>query len=501
MPPDTEIKNSRAWFKDPDSDPSKTMRKDESGLFGWTVLILIFIGIAIACWIGSFYIFSHPETPLSHQILSRLKKIEPPKRFELTAAPRGEFLHAPQILERYSAMKPRQLARTNETLLRNYIRNYKPAEGLVPYVIGTFNILDSFELTGDDFFPSGVVALAQSKENPKLIIEQIFCADKRVIPTLHRTLLTGLDIDLKRENELAAVINVERLKGDRIKLTTVSILYPSYESATTEGTFTLDPPEDLNVQAGLPVVNLTRQSEADAKYDHYRRKAHLAEKNTEPLPDQAPSAKPRLMRVEKPLAVNEPAPTLARAPEPVATPIPMLLASAAPAAQNPDVHPAIPVVPLASPSPSPLASPSPTPSPSPSASPSPEVHKAIAAAGAKNWPVYEPSRMPRGRLVTPNDMTEIAKKGTGGERIYLQGNFNVTAAGGDRAVLRPPQRAIGFGARNDNVRIIVQYPNGMSAPAEGSSIARDATRPFQIMDVRESPGGQINVYVREVTKP
>jgi hypothetical protein len=105
----------------------------------------------------------------------------------------------------------------------------------------------------------------------------------------------------------------------------------------------------------------------------------------------------------------------------------------------------------------------------------------------------------RGRLVGTADIADIARKGTGGERIYLEGNFNVTAAGNDRAVLRAPQR--GFGPRTDNIRIIVQYPNGMSAPAEGSSVARDGRRPFQIMDVKESPGGQVNVYVREVTKP
>ena len=81
----------------------------------------------------------------------------------------------------------------------------------------------------------------------------------------------------------------------------------------------------------------------------------------------------------------------------------------------------------------------------------------------------------------------------------MQGNFNVTASGGDRAVMRAPQR--GFGARTDNIRIIVQYPGGMSAPADGSAVSRDSRRPFQIMDVKESTGGQINVYVREVTKP
>ena len=107
--------------------------------------------------------------------------------------------------------------------------------------------------------------------------------------------------------------------------------------------------------------------------------------------------------------------------------------------------------------------------------------------------------MPRGRLVAPSDLADIAKKGTGGERIYLQGSFNVTATGTDRAVMRAPQR--GFGARTDNIRIIVQYPNGMTAPADGSAVSRDSRRPFQVMDVKESPGGQVNVYVREVTKP
>ncbi|MFM8717650.1 MAG: hypothetical protein ACKOF3_12850, partial [Spartobacteria bacterium] len=236
MPLDPETKNGRAWFKDSDSDSSKSTRKDEGGLFGWTILILIFIAIAITCWIGSFYIFGHPEKPFSHEVLTKLKKIEPPKRFELTEAPRGEFLRAPQILERYGKMKPRQLERTNEILIRNYIRNYKPADGLVPYVLGTFNILDSFELTSNDYFPSGVAALAVSKDDPRLLIEQIFSSGKRVSPTLHRTLLTGLDIDLKRENELAAIIHIERLKDGRLKLTTVSIMYPSYESASSDGT-------------------------------------------------------------------------------------------------------------------------------------------------------------------------------------------------------------------------------------------------------------------------
>jgi hypothetical protein len=49
--------------------------------------------------------------------------------------------------------------------------------------------------------------------------------------------------------------------------------------------------------------------------------------------------------------------------------------------------------------------------------------------------------------------------------------------------------------------VIVQYPDGMKAPGDGSNVARDARRPFQVMEVKESTSGQINVYVREVTSP
>jgi hypothetical protein len=323
--------------------------------------------------------------------------------------------------------------------------------------------------------------LAVSKDDPRLLIEQIFSSGKPVIPTLHRTLLTGLDIDMKRENELAAIIHIERLKDGRLKLTTVSIMYPSYESVASDGTFTLEPPTMLNVSAGLPVVDATRQNEADAKYEHFRKKARLtATKKQEPKPEDAAAAQARLMRVEKPIPIFTPEPT------PAATPA--LLASALP---NPS--------PAEIPSPTPALSATPSPSATPTPSPTPEAPKAIAAAGSKNWPLYEPGRMPRGRLVAPGELSDIAKKGTGGERIYLQGSFNVTAAGGDRAVMRAPQR--GFGSRTDNIRIIVQYPNGMTAPADGSAVSRDSRRPFQVMEVKESPGGQINVYVREVTKP
>jgi len=73
-------------------------------LFGWTVFILLCAALRSPVWIGTFYVFNHPEQPFNYQILTKLHKLESPKRFELTAAPAGEFLGADKLLEKYGAM-------------------------------------------------------------------------------------------------------------------------------------------------------------------------------------------------------------------------------------------------------------------------------------------------------------------------------------------------------------------------------------------------------------
>src|ERR1700745_469776 len=72
--------------------------------FAWTVAILLLTGCAFAAWLGSLSIFNQPERPDSYRILQRLHKIEPPKRFQLTAAPPGEFLNPQQLYERYGGV-------------------------------------------------------------------------------------------------------------------------------------------------------------------------------------------------------------------------------------------------------------------------------------------------------------------------------------------------------------------------------------------------------------
>src|SRR5216117_129977 len=159
-------------YEEPYSRPRR-----RTNYFAWTVIILLLTGFAFAAWLGSFYIFDQPERPDSYRILQKLHKIEPTKRFELTAAPAGEFLTAKQLYDRYIALSPTELAKTNAELTRNYIRNFQSMRGLVPYVVGRFNIMEARELALNDVFMYGMVALANAVDHGEILMEHVYPSD------------------------------------------------------------------------------------------------------------------------------------------------------------------------------------------------------------------------------------------------------------------------------------------------------------------------------------
>src|SRR3954452_17337508 len=228
-------------------DELYTRPPERINFFAWSVAILLLTGFALAAWLGSFYIFWQPERPQSYRILKKLHKIEPAKRFELTAAPAGEFLTAKQLYDRYIAMSPTELATVNATLVRNYIRNFQQVRGLVPYVVGRFNTMEARELTPNDIFLSGMVALTNAVDHGELLMEHIYPADPQSLPLMRQTLVTGLEIKLERTHDLTAVVHAERLSDGRILITAIPLLYGSYTVTRGPGTFTLEPPLDLNL--------------------------------------------------------------------------------------------------------------------------------------------------------------------------------------------------------------------------------------------------------------
>ncbi len=525
--------------------------------FAWTVAILLLSGFALAAWLSSFYIFGQPERPDSYRILQRLHKIEPPKRFELTAAPMGEFLNARQLYDRYVSMGAAELARTNAELTRNYIRNYQQVRGLVPYVVGRFTIVAVRELGPDDVFTSGMVALTHAVDSGELLMEHLYPARPEALPLMKQTLKVGLEIKLERSHDISAVIHAERLEDGRIMVTAVPLLYGSYTVTRGLGTFRLEPPLSLNLAAGWPLFKTQERTAIEQQYAQYRQNAAVAAGGGPlPIPGFSPSATTpppavnELVRVEQAIPVNpssaSAAPVVARN-EPMAKATPLSKGKRKKqqvASPQPVSSPSQPVIAqqLAAPTPTPFSLASASTPAKPAAAPPASANKAPDAngpamamassvssatpvpvlpaqpvpaepasgtlasnAGGGSWKTFPPGKMPLGRLIGTGDLREVADHGLAGERIYLKGQFVVNFSDANKAVLRPRStltskvlHPLGGGSPT---RIIVEYPAGYTPPRPGSIVSRDELRPYEITEVRKQEDGQLNVFVREIMQP
>src|SRR5882762_8894698 len=270
--------------------------------FAWTVAILLLIGFALAAWLGSFYIFNQPERPDSYRILQRLHKIEQPKRFELTAAPAGEFLNPKELYGRYSEVGNAELARTNGELARNYIRNYQQVRGLVPYVVGRYKIIAARELGPGDVFTSGMVALTNAVENGELLMEHLYPASPEALPLMKQTLNVGLEIKLERSHDISSVMHAERMVDGRIMITAVPLLYGSYTVTRGLGSFRLEPPLSLNLAAGWPLFKSREVAGIEQRLAEYREKMAVSQAGPIPIPGGSaspPPARNELVRIEQ----------------------------------------------------------------------------------------------------------------------------------------------------------------------------------------------------------
>lgn len=507
-------------------DESEEEEKGKDNLFLWTLFILLLIGVAAACWMGSFYVFGHPEDPRFYKVLRKMGKLDAPKRFEVTAAPPGEFLSATRLFEKYSKYSKLELEKENGELLRNYIKNFRETKKLTPYITGRFSVIDSYELRKGDMFPSGVVAIAQSLDFPQVLIEHTYPAAKENVSTLRTMLQTGLEMKIERTNDLSAIIHIEKIQDGRLQFTLVPLLYGAYALKQGVGMFSLEPPQELDMAGGVPITKPEVLKSALAAYVKYRRDRPQAEPTGE-----APTAPagPELVRVDTvepgtkvpesgampPVAVATPVPIPGRAtPHPVAVPTPrttVAMLNTPPPTPRPT---ATPILAAPVPAATPMIAVAPPPGPPPAVPPSQvspngvPLKPFIAAAPAPGslpsapgatWRTYQPGKAPSARAISPTEATNFAGRGDLGEKLYLQGDFRVTASGENRAVLR--DKAAGDSANPspvDSVRIIVEYPAGAVPPGENATISRDGARPFEIRDIRKGADGQVNIYVREI---
>ncbi|HKS31616.1 MAG TPA: hypothetical protein VJR28_04345 [Chthoniobacterales bacterium] len=478
--------------------------------FLWTVVILLLTGCAFAAWLGSFYIFWQPERPDSYRLLRKLHRIDPPRRFELTAAPAGEFLNPKQLHDRYAPLGEAELSQTNSELARNYIRNFQQVHGLVPYVVGRFRIIEVHQLGSADIFTSGMVALAAAIDNGEVLLEHVYPADRRDVPLMRQTLAPGLEIKLERSHDISAVIHADRTADGRILITAMPLLYGTYTVTRGTGTFSLEPPLNLNLAAGWPLFKREELRAAEDRFAQLRQNEPVAP-GTIAIPGISPSGTPPpsenlLVRVEPALPIETRAVTPPPLPTKTTKPTPPGKAGKIAKNQKPTATPSATAMQVAK-----ANTPAPTLSTPPSqtlrATPPPQepADGALAStAGGGNWKTYPPGRMPLGRLIATTDLNQVADRGLSGERTYLKGQFVVNFADANKAVLRPRSRmpnSVMLLAGGNSTRIIVEYPAGYVPPKPGSIVSRDEVRPFEITEVRKEEDGQLNVFAREIMQP
>jgi hypothetical protein len=352
---------------------------------------------------------------------------------------------------------------------------------------------------------------------------------------MKQTLVTGLEIKLERTHDLSAVIHAERLSDGRLMITAMPLLYLSYAGTRGPGTFTLEPPLDLNLAAGWPFFKEANRRNAEAHYASYRDRVQ-PNRQSEAVAGLAPTPPPpaanELIQVVPAVPVDTPrVAVVTPPPPPPPTPTPKptkgtkknqkptpaptrtpaaMMAQKSPAPAKPTPAPTL----LASgktPAPSaapPAATTSPAVaavSPATSVAPAPTLapeDSLASTAGGGTWKTYLPGKMPVGRLITPSDVRDLADRGLAGERVYLKGQFVVNFTEPNRAVLRPKtgltDAVLKMAGGGQNMRIIVEFPAGYNPPTRGSTVTRDDARPYEITEVRKQNDGQLNVFVREI---
>lgn len=438
-------------------------------IFLWTVFLLLLTGFCLATWIGTFTVFGHPERPFSYKVLRRIKKLDPPQRYKLNAAPQGEFLTAEKAYARFSAMSDFDLRKLNVQLTRDYIRNFQQTTSPVPYLTGRYSVMQSFPLAPRDLFPGGAAVVAVSLDNPQFLVEQVYPAEPATGALIAKSLGTGVEMELKRTYDLDAVVHVTRLPDSRILLTVVPLTYGSFTLKSSGVSFSLEPPDELNLAADWPVLRGERLEGADKTFAQYRRKARLGPlvARTKDSPPPAEAAKPPDLLV----STEQTASGRSRG-RPTVTP-----AVATPAQKTP--APSAPPAATTKPGSAPSLAPAPAAAAVPSASP------AAALAG------------PPGRRIKAADLGMLSEQQFGkDERVFLTGQFFVQAVAEDRAVLMLP----GAKLSPKTTRVIATFPGVKAVPAVGSELVRDDAHPFQVTDIRRTTDGSLTVYVKELPR-
>jgi hypothetical protein len=248
-------------------------RRDD-GLFWWTILITLLIGLATFCWFFSIMVFKYPEKPFNYRLLTKLEKLDPIAKFDplapgskrlpngglLQRLPNGSFHTARDLLNKYYDYNPDQLRLTNSILKRSYILNYDDESPI--YVKGTYAVTFVRPLAAGDLVNEGWVVRAHSSELEDVEIELLLPGKADPMAPPYRE---GDSFTLDNKSTFCSVIHVLRNRdADGLCATVVPIGYGSF-NVGNQKKLALAPPITLNVEAPLPITGRSVDAGEGAK--------------------------------------------------------------------------------------------------------------------------------------------------------------------------------------------------------------------------------------------
>ncbi len=220
-------------------------------LFWWTITIILLGICVILSWTLSIYIFSHPNEPVPYRILTKLNKLEAPKKFTPASPPSGKFHTLRDLLENDFAGLDEELMKfSNKILLRDYLENFKRTESVI-YISGSFTINNVRQLTSDDLFMNGTVISASLTDFPKAGIELVLPESEWANNEMAQARQT---FDLSKPF-FAALIHVRQSVKDLMYFTVVPIVYGQKNIGVTQ--VKLSPPKNLNIEGKWPLTSDT----------------------------------------------------------------------------------------------------------------------------------------------------------------------------------------------------------------------------------------------------
>jgi len=231
-------------------------RRGDRSLFWWTMLITVLLGLCCFSWFFSIYVFSHPEKPFNHRLLTKLKKLEPLKDFNgLNAPSSGGFL-SPK--EAYARFAPGRLGKThlevtNNLLKRNFVLNYEEEKPI--YVAGQFRVEQIRPLGAGDPIRQGFVLRGPAIDYTALDFEYVIPTKD---PIENSPFQIGDVVEISGPTHYASVVHVAHLPEERVSVSLIAIIYPNVGS---EPVIAQMPPSVLNLAADWPLTDGARGSE------------------------------------------------------------------------------------------------------------------------------------------------------------------------------------------------------------------------------------------------